>query len=212
MTTISNFKMECSVCGETSEQRVLSSTNSFGYPDLDFRPPEMKRSTMRFWIQECPNCGYVAGHLSDKLEIPKDFLKTDEYRNCEGFDFKSKLAGKFYKRYLIFNQMKNLEMSLINLQRCAWKCDDEEDPLASDIRKMGIKIINEMLESDIEDKESFILIKADFMRRCGLFDELIKEFEGITLDCDEYNRVIQYQIEKAREKDDACYTTEEIFG
>ena len=210
MTMISNYNMECSVCGETSEQRVLSSTNSFGYPDLDFRPPEMKRSTMRFWIQECPNCGYVASYLSNELEIPKDFLKTDEYLNCDGFEFTSNLSKKFYKAYLIFHKSNNLERSLLNLQHCAWKCDDEEDPLAVDVRKMGIAIIDEMLES--ESEEALILIKADFLRRCGLFDELIREFEGITLDCDEYNQVIQYQIEKARQKDDACYTTEEIFG
>ena len=58
MTIIKDIETECSVCGETTEQPVLMSTNSWGYPDLDLRPPEMQRSTMHVWIQECPHCGY----------------------------------------------------------------------------------------------------------------------------------------------------------
>lgn len=37
---------KCAVCGKESEQITLASTNTFGSPDLDLRPPEMKRSTM----------------------------------------------------------------------------------------------------------------------------------------------------------------------
>ena len=101
MTIIRDIETECSVCGETTEQPVLMSTNSWGYPDLDLRPPEMQRATMHVWIQECPHCGYVAGDLSDELEISKDYLKCEEYKTCEGNDFKSDLAGRFYKRHMI---------------------------------------------------------------------------------------------------------------
>lgn len=212
MTIIDNFKIECSVCGEASEQPVLSSTNAFGYPDLDFRPPEMQRSTMFAWIQECPNCGYVAGNLADELEIPRDFLESDSYIHCDGFNFKSYLAEKFYKRYLISKKSNDLSRSLTNLQCCAWKCDDAEDPLASDVRNMGIEIIDELIAGGDEESECLQLIKADFLRRCGKFDELISEFEGVRLDDEQYNLVVQYQIEKAQAKDDTCYTSEEIFG
>ena len=101
MTIIRNFDQKCSVCAKSSPQPVLTSTNSFGYPDLDLRPPEMQRSTMGTWIHECPHCGYVAGSLEEESDISEDFLKGDEYLTCEGLDFKSDLSKLFFRSYLI---------------------------------------------------------------------------------------------------------------
>ena len=41
MTTMFSKAVECSICGEKSNHTVIRSTNSFGSPDLDRRPPEM---------------------------------------------------------------------------------------------------------------------------------------------------------------------------
>ena len=212
MTQIHEIEEECSVCGETSEQLVLISTNSWGYPDLDLRPPEMQRSTMHVWIQECPHCGYVAGDLSDELEISKDYLKCEEYRTCEGNDFKSDLSKRFYKLHMIARESGDLESSFHSLRNCIWKCDDVQDELAVEMRKRAVELANELIEKDIEDKDILILMKADFLRRSGQFDRLVEEYENITLDDENSDRVLRYQIEKAKEQDDKCYTTEEIFA
>lgn len=63
MTTLASTSKKCLVCGTVSQFSALQSTNSFGYSDLDFRPAEMKRSTMPYWIQECPCCGYVSSDI-----------------------------------------------------------------------------------------------------------------------------------------------------
>ena len=105
MTQIHEIEEECSVCGENSEQLVLISTNSWGYPDLDLRPPEMQRSTMNVWIQECPHCGYVAGKLTDELQIPKEFLKSDEYNSCDGFDSMYVTKAKSFYRSRCFDEL-----------------------------------------------------------------------------------------------------------
>ena len=48
MTTVFPQTVRCSVCGAENEMMVVASTNTFGGTmDLDTRPPEMKRSTMR---------------------------------------------------------------------------------------------------------------------------------------------------------------------
>lgn len=52
MTTASRTSKECFVCGLVSQHPVLKSTNEFGYRDLDFRPAQMRRSTMVYWVQE----------------------------------------------------------------------------------------------------------------------------------------------------------------
>ena len=212
MTMINDIERECSVCGEKSMQPTLMSTNSWGYPDLDLRPPEMQRSTMHVWIQECPNCGYVAGRLTDELEIPKDFLKSDEYLNCEGNDFKSDLSKRFYKLHMIGRESGNVEKAFYGLRNCIWECDDVQDELAVEMRKRAVELADELFKRDTEDKELIILMKADFLRRSGQFDRLIEEYENITLDDGNSDRVLRYQIEKAKEQDDECYTTEEIFA
>ena len=212
MTMIIDIEVKCSVCGKTSEQPALMSTNSWGYPDLDLRPPEMKRSTMNAWIQECPNCGYVAGKLDDELGISEEFLKSDEYVNCGGLDFKLDLAARFYREYLIANEKNDLEQSFQSLHHCMWKCDDAQDPLASDIRRLAIEVADRLIESGFENRDTILVMKADFMRRTGQFDEMIREYRDIFFDDENLNKVIQYQIEKSIERDDGCYTTEEIFA
>ncbi len=59
MSTFREFKKKCTICGTESKFNIITSTNSFGSPDLDLRPPEMRRSTMWLWIQRCPCCNYV---------------------------------------------------------------------------------------------------------------------------------------------------------
>ena len=66
MTTLDEAKKKCAVCGKISAHFEVTSTNTFGAPDLDTRPPEMMRSTMDMWVQECPSCGYLSGG-SEKL-------------------------------------------------------------------------------------------------------------------------------------------------
>ena len=57
MTTQSAEECTCAVCGRVSMQGVIMSTNAFGSPDLDLRPPPMERFTIDHWVQECPHCG-----------------------------------------------------------------------------------------------------------------------------------------------------------
>ena len=185
MTMISNIKIECGVCGKESMQRALLSTNSFGTPDLDFRPPGMSRNTMNTWIFECPHCGYVASRLDEKPEIDSDFIKTDKYINCDGFEFEKDLAERFFKGYLIANEKDNTRESFFNLLHCAWACDDGEDiENARKIRKLSLGYLDEMIQMGGEEKVI-------------LGDELL-------------DKIITFQIIKARQKDDACYTVEDV--
>ena len=113
----------CVICNKLSEQTQIGSTNSFGSCDLDLRPPEMQRSTMCHWIEVCPYCGYVANNISmelDESDAKKqkrfgklfthkannnndflDWLSSEEYKDCNGIQFKSLLAKNFYQHHLI---------------------------------------------------------------------------------------------------------------
>lgn len=212
MTMIRDFEQKCSVCGKSSPQPVLLSTNTWGYPDLDMRPAEMRRSTMNTWIHECPHCGYVADNLEDEHELPEGFLKEDGYLSCDGHDFKSSLSKMFYRRYLIAKCESDVMMCFVSLRNCAWKCDDSEDENASIIRRMALGYIDDLIENAGEDKNNLLVIKSDLLRRSGEFEKLVEEYENLTIGEEPHDSIIRFQLEKARVRDDSGYTVEDVVG
>lgn len=209
MTVIQNMDMKCGLCGETSQQPVLFSTNSMGYGDLDLRPPAMQRDTMNTWVLECPHCGYVACNLEDKPTIDRKFVESESYTTCDGNEFKSNLSRIFYRDYLIAKDGDNLYKEFFSIIYCTWACDDIEDPLAEDMRRLALKLVDRILEAEYD--ENSYLIKADLLRRSRQFERLSEEYENFSSQNELINNIIRFQIEKANQKDDACYTVKDVI-
>ena len=210
MTQIRNLEKKCSVCGETSMYPVLMSTNCWGYPDLDFRPAEMQRSTMNTWLDECPHCGYVARNIEHELNISPEILKTDEYLTCEGKDFKNNLSKRFYRSYLISKARNDYVSAFYMLLYCAWKCDDSQDELAVEIRKLAVAMLENIDAEDDDEKNRLKLIRADLLRRSLQFERLIEEYYDFKIEDEIMYSVIRFQLERAAKKDSACYTVEDV--
>ena len=185
MTQIRSIEKKCSVCGETSMYPVLMSTNCWGYPDLDFRPAEMQRSTMNTWLDECPHCGYVARNIEHELNISPEILKTDEYLTCEGKDFKNNLSKRFYRSYLISKARNDYVSAFYMLLYCAWKCDDSQDGLAVEIRKQAVALFEKIDASNDDEKNRLQLIRADLLRRSLQFERLIEEYDDFSSKSDD---------------------------
>ena len=211
MTTIRKIEQKCPVCKKPSLVSVLTSTSTWGYPDLDLRPAEMQRSSMFAWLAECPHCGYVSGNFNNATEITKEFLQGDDYRSLEGFEFKSDLSKRFYRAYLIARELNDARKCFFNLLHCAWKCDDAEDANAMEIRKKALSYIDEF-EAGEDEKRNLLCMKADLLRRSGQFDELIDNFTGVKIGEEPHDRIIAFQIEKASAKDTTCYTVEDVIN
>ncbi len=80
MTTLEDTEVTCAICAKKSKHTTVGSTNAFGAPDLDLRPPEMERSTMEFWLQECPSCGYVSYEIDEAHSEAKSAMETEEFK------------------------------------------------------------------------------------------------------------------------------------
>lgn len=196
---------KCVVCGKESEQITLASTNTFGSPDLDLRPPEMKRSTMCWWIQECPHCGYISKSIDDETDVDKDFLQSVEYISCSGKAFASELAQKFYKYYLINLLDENEEDAFYAVLHASWACDDAEDiDNAVYCRKLAIVEIEKLIKET--DNPTLLVQKADLLRRAGLFQLVINDYGNINFDDELLNQIIAFEIEKSVLEDMNCYT------
>lgn len=203
MTTIMPIPVKCPVCENEFEIYVLGSTNAWGAPDLDLRPPEMQRSTMDKWVHECPNCGYVTSDFKRSTEITSDFLKSDSYKNCDDLNFKHPLAERFYRQYLITSDNEEKFYALLH---CAWACDDANDEKnAVFIRGKSLEYINQF---DLNDDSQ--IQRADLLRRSGQFERVIEEYSTKTFKEDIYNKICSFEVEKAIQKDTSCYTVEDV--
>ena len=205
MSSLTDVKRKCYVCGQTSDQAVLASTNRFGAPDLDLRPPEMERSTMGVWIQKCPYCGYVAIDIRNKTSITLEYLKGESFLSCENRKFKSKLAGDFYKQYMISIADDDVNGAFQAALNAAWVCDDKRDvDNAIYCREKALIEIEKLIAST--KQEVFWVARMDLLRRVGKFDLLIDEYQGKIFSEELLNQIVAFQIEKAKQKDIACYT------
>ena len=97
MTTFYEEEQSCALCGAKSEHTSIGSTNSFGPQDLDLRPPEMERSTMAYWVQECPDCGYAYGSIEEKAPQAETTITNDAYRAIVSSPINGSLMGRFLK-------------------------------------------------------------------------------------------------------------------
>ena len=211
MTTMMRQKSKCAVCKAVSEHSVITSTNTFGGgPDLDLRPAEMRRSTMGVWVQVCPECGYVSANISDKHQVTKKWLQSEKYLTCDGIDFASDLAKAFYRYYMINLEEKNTEDAFFAILHCAWACDDKKDiENAKHCRKLAIPLADKLIATDFINRNNIMLLKSDLMRRAGQFDELIEQYASVSFDDDFLDKILAFQIEKAKEKDAGCYRVED---
>jgi len=214
MTTSWNVSKKCFMCQTESSCEVLGSSNTFGgTPDLDTRPPEMMRSTMDWWIQECPHCGYVAGRLDNETSISPAFLKSQRYTTCAGRNFQYALAVKFYKDYLIRLEDGDHGGAFNAALNAAWACDDyDTEENAVHCRLMALEQLDKVLAQNSCDADDLIVMRADLLRRTGQFDRLAEEYSNKKFENELLNKVIAFQLAKAKAQDTLCYRLEDIPG
>lgn len=206
-----DIKRRCFVCGKESTQTVLASSNTFGPSDLDMRPPSMLRETMDWWLEECPHCGYVSKSLNDITRVTREWLKSDSYLSCDNLKFESELAERFYRAYLIKVADHRMMKAFSEVLHAAWACDDaHDDENAIVCRKKALALLDEHIAMKPNDNHS--VLRADLLRRTGQFDKLIAEYSDKKYSDDTLNRIIAFQIKKAKQKDVRCYTVADAFS
>ena len=210
MTTMYQDTVKCYVCGKESKHAVLGSTNSFGSPDLDLRPPEMMRGTMAYWAHECPYCGYIAKNIDLGTVVTEAWLARVEFINANNIEFKSELAKRCYKEYLINLEDENIYKAFAVILNAAWACDDAQD-IGNAIlcRNLALDLIDELIEKE-DDPSTLMLQKIDLLRRSNQFNKVLGEFSGIFMDKDLLQDILDFQLEKAKNHDNACYTVEDV--
>lgn len=206
MTVLKQVIRKCAVCGRYSEQTIVQSPRIFGSRDLDTRPPESIRSTMEFWAQECPYCGYVADDLAEATTVDEGWLHSDEFAARADVAFLAPLASRFYRFHLINLADNNPGDAYLAALHAAWVCDDCGDREYADFcRQRVLEVLpwyHEMFPAD----ETVLVIEADVLRRTRQFDSLLAKFADVRSCRPLLNILLDFQLEKARARDTRCYT------
>ncbi len=171
MSTIKEKIAYCVACGQPSEQTWLVSFSTFSGPDLDFRPAQLLRSTMKHWIMICPHCGYVAENIS---KWPRPACKVLERLYATADIGLPQLGYQFQKRALHCEHQKDIRGAIRAYLCAVWVCDDAEDDVRA--REMRAKCLEltqrKMRRCRKRDWNRYLLLKADLLRRMSFFEEL----------------------------------------
>ena len=209
MTTVFKKTEKCSVCGEDSQQSVVGSASSFGSMDLDMRPSEMLRSAMRYWIKECPHCGYTANSLVKPIKCDKEYLKSPEYKDFPDPSPISTLARQFARKARISIKEADYVGASKAYMNAAWASDDERDETwQSEFRMLVMQMMERFNEKEMDDNQR--VLRADLLRKTRQFERLIQEYENVSFENDFLNKIARFQILKAKDKDTATYTVKDI--
>lgn len=218
MTTLFQEELICTMCGAKSGHTDMFSTNSFGSPDLDLRPPEMQRSTMDCWVQECPSCGYAYSSIEEKADNSEVTISSDAYVEILSGNLNGTLTGRFVKASLIAEQAADIDAAANYALSAAWAADDASNGTsANSCRHRAASLFEELLKGmdhSSEEAISICAIMVDILRRSEQWEKAISLAETMlsqNLD-PTIKSVLEFEISAASRHDAKCYTIDQALG
>lgn len=206
------YTIICSVCGCKSNHSIIKNSKADDAPDLDLRPSEPHRSSMEFWVMQCPECGYCNDVLSRSADFDHEYINSDEYKSLGGIDTQNELAAKFIKRALVNIKNHQLTEAVQSYLYAAWVFDDiNSEDRAKQCRTAAINLIDNNKEA-FSQNENFIILKADMLRRCGEFERVITEYSEKKFSKIIFNVISEFQIKLSKRGDSGVYTSDDIPG
>jgi len=209
MSTRVENKVTCAVCGEKNQQTGLSSSSTDGGPDLDGRSAPPLRHTMQYWLQECPNCGYIERDVS--LPIKKT---VDRPKQCyRPFDELTDvpLAARFAKYACYLSYEGNSPGACDHFLYAAWVYDDmKKATRARTMRRFALDFVYDLAGSVLKSQRCrYMLLKADLLRRMGRFAAVLEMNEKDDALAERDRRQLLFEKELALLGDEAAHSLEE---
>ena len=218
MTTHFHAHARCAVCGTETEYTEIGSTNSFGSPDLDTRPPEMTRSTIFAWVQRCPKCGFCAADVSKATPRAAALVCGPAY-TCQLADsIYPELANSFLCKALIEEDSQDYATAVWSLIHAAWACDDaQRDDPAKTCRSKAANMIKKVLlggQQLTDQPGAQTAIQVDLLRRAGRLDDArqLVLSQGPAISEDIILKILAYQDNLIDSGDQSCHTISEALG
>jgi hypothetical protein len=162
----------CGVCGHPARAPFRAPQPEIA-PDLDMRPGEPARSTLRDWVQVCAGCGAAGPDLAVLPAAALPVVKSDEYRLLSTHVPEETLP--FRRWALIHERAGDTAQQAEALLQAAWAADDAAGMTeAAALRRMvaGLWSATENVETSLR--------RLDVLRRAGLFDDAASWADAMT--------------------------------
>lgn len=209
------FKQEksCIICSGRSWQTHVRSLRTCGGLDLDLRPPEDFRSMLNYSIECCPYCKYVADDIAAYTPLSATFLSGETYLTCCPSELSGEWPIKFFRKALIALETYDEVAAFYALLHAAWACDDNnDDHAARKCRRWALRLSNMLINDTLYYSDPLAIIRIDLLRRIKQFDVLLEECQDMLFQSPVLNRIVQFHMEKARQRDSLCYTINDALA
>ncbi len=149
----------CALCG-TAAPPPFRAPQQESSPDLDGRPGEPTRSTLRKWLVRCPGCHAYAPDVARLPASAKDVVASDAYRRVKApfLCWAALVAGT--------------DQEAAACLQAAWQAEDEGQD-ATDLRKRAAAAW-----PPLQDEEQTLRL-ADVQRRAGLLGEAVRTLDRL---------------------------------
>lgn len=209
---VQEYEVVCSVCGGKSDHSIIKQSDTKGAPDLDLRPAEPHRSTMNYWVMECPHCGYCNDMLINSADFDHEYFKSTEYLTLGGIKTDNELASQFIKKALVNIKNHNLPEAVQSYLYAAWVFDDNScTESAKECRMTAVNIIDQNSDA-FKNNDNFQILKADMLRRSGEFDRVINEYNGKKFANIILTVMSEFEVRRSKKSDSAVYCSDDVPG
>lgn len=163
----------CGICGTRARPPFRAPQPEIA-PDLDMRPGEPIRSTLRDWIQTCRKCRAAAPDLSKLPESAGAVIASPAYRELTANGSEDTLP--FRRWAMICERAGNRAEQAEALLQAAWAADDSA--VATEAAELRARVA--ALWDGTADLE-IALRRLDVLRRGGQFDAAAALAETLTI-------------------------------
>ena len=164
---------ECSLCGQVSVQNAFTAADRTGLPDLDTRPPESLRSSLPYWVQRCPNCGYCAPDIDREYPLAAEVVRRESYQTL----LRKRSLPQRARYFLAWAMIQHANGEDLgagwSALHAAWACDDAGKPAAAVLCRQQSLASFERARAGgkslpgFEDPGAEEILLADLYRRTG---------------------------------------------
>jgi len=188
--------LHCALCGGPVRPPFRAPRPPEIAPDLDMRPGEPLRSTLRDWVQACGRCGAAAWDLTTLPQHAESVVRSDAYRRLNLDTAEDTLL--FRRWAMICEAIGDRPMAAEAMLQAAWAADDGADMvIAALARREVVRLWGEPAD------RLTALRMLDVLRRAGEFAAV--ETRGTLLAASGPDRfaaaIIGFQRERAAGRD-----------
>lgn len=218
MTTYLEKEEKCAVCQKSSSFLVLTSTNSFGSPDLDLRPAGDERHTISDRLQECKCCGYVNDRVAQLKVNAEKTMAEPTFTDIQNADIKIQSFKKFFKASLFAENANEFDQAAYYSLCSAWCSDDKKNSEYAVVgRRRALQLFQRHLVEHNPPEEDALVAKTqmiDLSRRIAdwqFAEKLATEILDIA-DDDVIKKVARFQLKLIEARSTGAFTIEQAVG